>query len=212
MEPIPKSNLYYPNKVVLVAFKALEDVLGRNGLNATLNYAHLSHFIQNPPPDDLAKAVDFSDFSTIFAALEDLYGPRGARGLSLRIGHEMFKKSLAAFEAKAGELETGGKDLAEPEKMSLILRAISAIFTEVTDQPITLEDKGENYEYTIANCAVCWGRSADHALCHISTGFVQEALHWVTGGKTFPVEETKCRARGDEVCQWIIGKTPLLQE
>ncbi len=212
MDPIPKSELYYPNKVVLVAFKALEDVLGRNGLNATLNYAHLSHYIQNPPSDDLQKAVDISDFSTIFGALEDLYGPRGARGLSLRVGHEMFKQALVSFGSLAGVAEVTIKQLPEDEKMFSILKTISTVFGQVSDQTVTVENMEDHYEYTIANCAVCWGRKADHALCHILTGFVQEAMHWVTDGKDFPVEEVKCRALGDEVCLWIISKTPLVQD
>ncbi len=212
MDPIAKSELYYPNKVVLVAFKALEDVLGRNGLNATLNYAHLSQYIQNPPADDLEKTIDFADFSTIFASLEDLYGPRGARGLSLRVGHEMFKQALASFGEIAGVAEVTIKQLPEDEKMFSILNTISTVFGQVSDQPIALENMQDHFEYTIAKCAVCWGRQADHALCHISTGFVQEALHWVTDGKNFPVEEVKCRAKGDEVCQWIIGKAPLVAE
>jgi predicted hydrocarbon binding protein len=212
MDPIPKSELYFPNKVVLVAFRALEDVLGHNGLNATLNYAHLSQYIQNPPTDDLHKAVDFADFSMVFAALEDLYGPRGARGLGLRIGHEMFKKSLESFGAMAGIADLGLKLMPQTGRMATVLKTISTIFGQISDQPVKVESTEDHFEYTIEKCAACWGRQADHALCHISTGFVQEALHWATDGKDFPVEEVKCRAKGDEVCQWIIGKTPLMQE
>ena len=45
MEPIPKSGLYYPNKIARIALTAIEDVMGKNGLNAILNLAGLTHLI-----------------------------------------------------------------------------------------------------------------------------------------------------------------------
>ena len=41
MAPIQKSGLAYPNKFGLILVRALEDVMGRNGLNAILNLAEL---------------------------------------------------------------------------------------------------------------------------------------------------------------------------
>ena len=42
MEPIPKSGLYYPNKIARLALGALEEVMGKNGLidhgNAVVNF------------------------------------------------------------------------------------------------------------------------------------------------------------------------------
>ena len=41
MDPIPKSEYNYANKIVLITFKALEEVMGKNGLNAILNLAQI---------------------------------------------------------------------------------------------------------------------------------------------------------------------------
>lgn len=53
MEPIPKSGLYYPNKIARLALTALEEVMGKNGLNAILNLAGLAYLIDNYPSDNL---------------------------------------------------------------------------------------------------------------------------------------------------------------
>ena len=37
MDPIPKSEYYYANKIARITIMAMEDVLGKNGLNAILN-------------------------------------------------------------------------------------------------------------------------------------------------------------------------------
>ena len=81
MSPIPKAGLYYPSKFGLITIKALEDVMGKNGLNAILNLAGLNIYVDNYPPDNLEKAFDFADLSSINIALEEMYGPRGGRGL-----------------------------------------------------------------------------------------------------------------------------------
>ena len=94
MEPIPKSGLFYPNKISRIALLALEDVMGKNGVNAILNLASLPHLIGNYPPTDLNREFDFADFSAINGALEEMYGPRGGRGLALRAGRATFDEGL----------------------------------------------------------------------------------------------------------------------
>ena len=55
MSPIPKSGLYYPIKFGLIMIKALEDVMGKNGINAILNLAGLSAYAENYPAESLDK-------------------------------------------------------------------------------------------------------------------------------------------------------------
>ena len=45
MSPIQKAGLYYPNKFGLITIKSLEEVMGKNGLNAILNLGGLSHYV-----------------------------------------------------------------------------------------------------------------------------------------------------------------------
>jgi len=106
MDPVEKSGYYYANKFALIMLDALEDVLGENGLKAVLNLAHLPNLIDNFPPDNLNKEFDFADVSAINQALEEIYGPRGGRGLALRAGRATFADSLRNFGALAGAGDT----------------------------------------------------------------------------------------------------------
>ncbi|NJL95677.1 MAG: hypothetical protein HC915_19075 [Anaerolineae bacterium] len=90
-----KSGLYYPNKLARITLEAMEEIMGKNGLNAILNLAGLSEYIGNYPPDNLEKAFDFTDFTALMVALEDMYGPRGGRGLALRAGRAAFARRAA---------------------------------------------------------------------------------------------------------------------
>jgi hypothetical protein len=55
MSSLQKSGLFYPNKFGLITIKSLEEVMGKNGLNAILNLAGLNYYIENYPPDNLDK-------------------------------------------------------------------------------------------------------------------------------------------------------------
>lgn len=46
---VPESNYYYPNKMGRIMLTSLEEVMGRNGLNALLNLVELREYIQNAP-------------------------------------------------------------------------------------------------------------------------------------------------------------------
>ena len=102
MPPLQKSGMYYPNKFGLITIKSLEEVMGKNGLNAILNLAGLNHYIENYPPDNLDKGFDFAELSAIGSSLEEMYGPRGGRGLALRAGRATFSDALRNFGALAG--------------------------------------------------------------------------------------------------------------
>jgi predicted hydrocarbon binding protein len=210
MSPIPKAGLYYPSKFGLIMIKALEDVMGKNGLNAILNLAGLNNYVDNYPPDSLEKSFDFADVSSINIALEEMYGPRGGRGLALRAGRATFADALKNFGALAGAGDLAFKVLPLQAKMRIGIPAMAKIFTQVSDQHSTVEEHENEFVYTIHKCPVCWGRSGvDKPACFVAVGLLQEGLKWVSGGNEFRVNESKCIALGDPVCEFIIQKEPI---
>lgn len=209
MEPIPVSGLYYPNKIANIALKALEDVMGKNGVNAILNLANLKHLIDNYPPSNLNREFDFAYFSAIWGALEEMYGPRGGRGLALRAGRATFAEGLKNFGALAGAGDLAFKVLPLRTKIKIGLPAMARIFTQTSDQLSTVEEKEDHFIYTIHKCPVCYGRHIEKPGCHIATGLIQEGLKWVSGGYDFRVVETKCIAVNDDVCEFTIMKEPV---
>lgn len=209
MEPIPKSGLYYPNKIARIAILAYEEVMGKNGLNAILNLAGLPHLINNYPPDNLERQFDFADFSAIQGALEEMYGPRGGRGLALRAGRATFDAALRNFGALAGVGDLAFKVLPLQAKLRIGLPAMARIFTQTSDQLSTVEEKDDHFVYIIHRCPVCWGRHTDKPACFIATGLLQEGLKWVSGGHEFRVNQVTARSVGDETCSFVILKEPI---
>jgi hypothetical protein len=209
MEPIQNSGYYYPNKMTRIFLQAMEEIMGKNGLNAVLNMAKLSYLIDNYPPDDLGKEFDFASFTALNTALEEMYGPRGGRGLALRGGRASFARGLQSFGAMAGVGDLAFKVLPLGAKLKMGLPAVAGIFTQVSDQISRVEEKDDHFDYFIDRCPICWGRKTDKPVCHVSTGVLQEALRWVSGGKEFRVDETHCIAMGDKSCVFAVYKEPV---
>jgi len=209
MDPIPKSGLYYPNKTARIAIFSFEDVMGKNGINAILNLANLPNLIDNYPPDNLAREFDFADFSAINGALEEMYGPRGGRGLALRAGRATFDEALRNFGALAGVGDLAFRVLPLPAKLRIGLPAMARIFSQTSDQLSTVAEKEDHYVYTIHRCPVCWGRKTDKPACFIATGLLQAGLKWLSGGNEFRVVQTTAHSCGDNVCDFNINKEPI---
>lgn len=209
MVSIPKSGLYYPNKFARITILAMEEVMGKNGLNAILNLASLNNLIDNYPPDNLERQFDFSDYSALHAALEEMYGPRGGRGLALRAGRAVFASALKNFGALAGVGDMAFKVLPLPVKVKVGLPSVAKIFTQLSDQYTTVEERDAEYVYTIHKCPVCWGRQTDKPACYTATGLLQECFKWVSGGHEFRVNQELGHSSGDDLCSFIIQKEPV---
>ena len=205
------SGLYYPNRMGRLYITALEEVMGTNGLNAILRLAGLNRFIGNHPPDDLERRFDFADFTALGIALEDMYGPRGGRGLALRGGRVCFSRGLRGFGALSGVGDLAFKVLPLATKLKIGLPALASIFTNFSDQFTVVEEHDDHYQYIMKRCPVCWDRQSAAPCCHVAVGVIQEGLRWVSGGLEFRVVETACHARGDEHCTCTIYKEPLVR-
>jgi hypothetical protein len=209
MDATFNSGYFYPNKIARIFLLAMEEIMGKNGLNAVLNMAKLSYLIDNYPPDNLDKEFDFAAFTALNQALEEMYGPRGGRGLALRGGRASFARGLQGFGALAGVGDLAFRVLPLGAKLKMGLPAMAGIFTQVSDQISRVEEKSDHFEYFIDRCPVCWSRKADKQVCHAATGLLQEGLRWVSGGKEFRVDELACIAMGEKSCVFAVYKEPV---
>lgn len=210
MKPIPKSGFYNTNNYGRIALLSYEEVLGKKGLNILLNLASLGNLIDNYPPANMERDFDFADYTAILVALEDIYGPRGGRGLALRAGRETFKDILDNYGAMAGVTDLAFKVLPLQLKLRIGLSSAAKTFSEASDQLTTVKEDGDTIVWTIHRCPSCWGRQgADKPVCYVTVGFLQASLHWVSNGREFRINESKCCAMGESVCEFVIQKEPI---
>lgn len=208
MQP-PLPEFYYPNRMGRILLLAMEEILGEAALTTLLDRSGAADRIKNYPPLTQALEFPFSTIARLQIALEELYGPRGGRGLALRIGRASFSGGLREFGDHLGLTDTAFRLLPLPAKIKIGAGAFSELFNKLSDQRVRIEQTPQQIIWHIERCPVCWGRHTGEPACHLAVGLLQESLYWVSGGKLFHVEETACHARGDSDCSILIDKTPL---
>ncbi len=110
MDPAPQSGLYYPNKIVHLYVEAIEETIGSDVMKAVFELAGvpLDHY---PPPNNLAKEFEFAYFGAINAAVDQMYGERGGRGLALHAGRAGFAGGLGEYGPVIGMSDLAFKAL-----------------------------------------------------------------------------------------------------
>jgi predicted hydrocarbon binding protein len=205
------SGLYYPNRIARYFFEAMEDVMGQGGLTMLLSLAHLEAYAGSFPPDDLNREVDFASLAALNVALEEMYGPRGGRGMALRIGRACFSQGMKTFGVLAGIGDPAFRALPLHERCHLGMQALVAVFNNFTDQHTSLEEDGEMYRMIVENSPMAWGRTADKPVCHALVGILQENIRWSSNGYEYYVVEAECHACQAERCVFTVNKTPIGQ-
>ena len=200
---------YYPNRMGRIILLSMEEVIGRNGINAVLNLASLSRFIENYPPDNTTPDFSFSTLSSLTEKLEQVYGPHGGRGLALRVGRACFNYGVREYGKQLGLTDMAFRLLPLPTKLHAGAKVFAQFFNTFTDQQVQIEEEDGKLLWRIDRCPLCWERKSREPVCHLAVGVLQEALYWLSGGKIFHVEETTCISAGDRACTIVIDLVPI---
>jgi predicted hydrocarbon binding protein len=197
-----------PNVALRLLFLSAVEVMGADGMKAVLHGAHMPQFLDHYPPDNLEHGATFSQYGQVEQAIEDLYGPRGAHGILLRVGRRSFQYVLKEHPAAlglAGQALRSSPMLSPQAKMQFMLGQLVASAYEITNQPARLEEDADGFVVVINRC-VCQHRPRHlRPCCLVAAGALGEAMKWVTG-REFDVQESTCLNVGADACRFRIPK------
>jgi predicted hydrocarbon binding protein len=205
----PTATYNYPNRMGRIILLSMEEIIGRNGVNAILKLGNLSSLIDHYPPDDNKLDFSFANVACLTEMLERAYGPHGGRGLALRTGRACFNYGVRHYSTQMGLTETTFRLLPLSAKLPAGATAFAELFNSFTDQRVRIEQNEGRLLWHIERCPLCWERKSPDPVCHLAVGLLQEALYWISGGKVFNVEEKTCIAAGDPTCTIEIDQTPI---
>ena len=208
MISIEKSHKTYPNHPTRAFLLALEDVLGKNGVNALLRIANLQGWIDTYPAENFEREVDLSEFSSINAALEEIYGSRGGYSLARRASKSAFDLTWKQHGA-LGDLQTAAFD-ALPAQTSIKegLTLFAEVLSTASDLECKVQEEDNLILFRVQNCPVCWGRESSAPNCHGFVGLLEGCLQWLGSGINFEVTEKECSAAGGDTCTFSINEEP----
>jgi hypothetical protein len=216
IEPIPHAPFWLPNRFAHYFLHALEAEMGKKGIAGALQVANLAHWIENYPPVDNERRINYAEISMLNAGLEAFIGRRLGRGFARRAGRRMTQEHLTDFGALAHIDNLVLKLLPLAARLKII---VPVIVNQIISNPTTtLYDTDTHFHVCMEHCPVCWGRTADDSpgtganepICAAIVGLLEGSLARVTNGQKFHVEETTCIAQGDSNCEFAITKKPIV--
>jgi uncharacterized protein (DUF433 family)/predicted hydrocarbon binding protein len=198
-----RGRFFYPNKFGLIHMQALERIVDKPSVERVMDFAGLNRQI----PDNLEKGFDFADISAFCAAVDSAYGVSTGMDIAHRVGKEGFSIGLQNFWSLSAVGKMITAILPYQSKLRKNLRGAANVLTRLSDQTCIVEENDREFLWKIQECPYCLGRTSNTPICYIVGGFLDGLTTWATG-KRHIIEERKCKARGDLVCEFSINKTP----
>jgi|WetSurMetagenome_2_1015567.scaffolds.fasta_scaffold21105_3 hypothetical protein len=211
---VDKAN-QYPNRMGSIFIQAMEEILGKNGVEEILGQADLAPILARHS-DGKEASFSFEHLDRLQSAFERAYGSRSGCGLALRVGRASFKYSLREFGDQLGLTDLAFRLLPLREKIKKGSEALAELINGSTGQNIRLERDDNTLLWQMNRCPECQcgkaegGRSGsnDGLCCQLAVGLLQEALFWLSSGKFFEVQQVKSTACSDNGCKILINLSP----
>ena len=140
-------------------------------------------------------------YASLQAAIRTYYG-RGARGALLRIGqrlwHHFLEDGAPREKVQAVVIRRLPLNARRKRVLELLSHLLSLQLGEITLHTLDLD-------LLLADHAspTTFGIQDPHPVCFVTQGLIQESLYWATGQR-HDVEETSCKARGENACEFKI--------
>jgi predicted hydrocarbon binding protein len=176
--------------------------LGADQFNAMLA---LSKFpIEWVKPQSFRKmnALDSArTYAALQAAMRSYFG-RGARGVLLRVGqrlwHQLLEDAALPGKAQAAVIRLLPNNARRRQALELLSRLLSAQPGDITIHTLDLDLLLADHVSPTTH-----GFRDRSPICFVTQGLVRESLLWATGQR-HDVEETSCKARGENACEFKI--------
>jgi len=198
-----------PNDALRLLFFSIEEVMGKDGMKAALRGAKLERYIDNYPSKSLEFGVKFSEYAMAEQAVEDFYGPRGARAMLQRVGRATFTYGMKEQSAVLGLAGQALKLMPLPmtSKMKLLLEQMVAAANKTINQPTRLEESADAFTMIVDYCMCQFRPKHQSPSCFVTVGALSEAMKWLTD-KNFTIQELTCMNLGADACRYKIPKMP----
>ncbi len=176
--------------------------LGADNLAAVLEKASLA--LPLPDPEAAAR-LDASAAASAYADLQKVlrtYYGRGARGILLRVGGQMWKKLLDRAPLTLKPQIALARGLPASASAKPALELLAKLFSTKPGD-LTVHTLDPNLLLVDHAGPASTGQRSDEPICWVTMGLIREALYW-GAGREFDVTETSCRALGAQACEFKI--------
>jgi predicted hydrocarbon binding protein len=196
------SEVKLSNRILRRFVETVEVELGTDQFHAMLALSKLPPEWATPQTFVKANPVESAHtYASMQAAMRTYYG-RGARGVLLRVGQRLWNLLLedAALGGKTQAALIRRLPLATRYKpiLELLARLVAGQSGDITVHTLDLDLLFVDHASPAAQ-----NHYSASPICFVTQGLIRESLFWATG-QGFDVEETSCKATGQNTCEFKI--------
>ncbi len=187
------------NMAIRGAVDAMVEIMGKNGTEVLFRNAGLAHIVQNPPEYNFEPCIPTTEQIKFYMNIVDVMGLNGAISLWRRIAYTVMQ-----YAVERGHMLDNFNALAELEKFHEGLK----IFSVISGKGTSVLKDNEPDELTVPDCFMCleYKNKTKRSMCAVYEGAIQFLADWAFGKGKYLSRETKCMAKGDEVCYFALEK------
>jgi predicted hydrocarbon binding protein len=172
--------------------------VGRSGLSQVIDDPNLLDVEQ---VSSLGSIQAGEVYAQIQRRLRTYYG-RGARGVLLRIGQNLWESVLREQSFVDRVLAAGIKAIPTGSRQKAALDLLAKIMRG-SDGSVTAHTMDLNMLFVDSSSPATVGLSEPSPVCFVTQGLIRGALYWATT-RNYDVEETSCRAMGSDSCEFKV--------
>lgn len=188
------------NFIIRKWLETLQDIVGENGLKSILNYAHLSQYIDNFPPDNDEIVIPVQHLQALYKAILDLFGHKGAHSLQLNVGKKVMHNMIEGRPAITLPVKAAAYLLPVSTKMRMTLEkfmeeSLKRAPTTLGKGRYELREEEDYFLFIDRDYEGSEGITSDKPVCGFLVGMLSYSIEWITG-HPHRVEEIECKAMG----------------
>ena len=196
------SEIKFPTRVLRRFAETVAKELGNDQFNAMLSLSKLPADWSKPGTFLKMDPVESArTYASMQAAMRTYYG-RGARGVLFRVGqslwHHLLEDATLGGRAQAAVIKRLPVSTRRKSTLELLGKFIRTEPGDFTVHTLDLDLLFADHASPNAD-----SQSAPAPICYVTQGLIRESLFWATG-KNFDVEETSCKAMGEDACEFTI--------
>lgn len=197
------------NRLGRIFLLGMEEVIGPDRA-LSLQYPDLpQNSEEHTSSRDQPSTHHFEHLCLFQSILEKSFGQIPGRGIAVRSGRAGFKHILREFTGEFGLARLEFRLLPGTGRLEAGSTMLAELFNQFTCQQVELDQDAQDLFWQMVHLPPGRLESPGSSTCQFAVGLLQEATYWLSGGKTYQVEETHCTSSDHTRCTIHIRKKPI---
>jgi predicted hydrocarbon binding protein len=202
---LEQSSTIQANKLLM---KSLSELFGSSDMELIFQEARIKIENHNLIDANYLSGKNEVPVQELRNAYDNLFGEVTSKGIAHRVGRIIFKYVKNKYQFSIIIANPPYNTYPIKKKIAISAEQLANVICDISPHNVNIEETKDQIIISINNAFECRNIESHGPYCHMTVGFIKEALSWMSGGKDYIVAETGCCAMGHPNCTFTINTIP----